>query len=709
MAAKCNLLRSLTQNGTFFMFSEYAENLTKSYVQENQYRVIPSRYAMLDLNFDGKDNQYIGEIFQNYYENACSAFRKQDSSILTNGKLANELLWKTLYKYGLISIGTYDNFNYIKELYYIGELKLTPYEEIDGVGYNELWCYIDNDVHAMRYHSTVPENQTAQVQYVGINNYISGYDSTTYPTANADLVGKIINEDTGHIYSDNEGTYWMEDVQETPIIPYEFTDYEPGIITQSVNTDESVANEFKINTVIVFFDVYDTNSNTIYKNIPMGIYFTGQVSNSTLTNEITKVVSDETIYKQGTSYGLRINTKFVCTPQTTGLEILKISNLTAEEADRYCALLSSIANSQKLMEQMVANQTELSQSLKNHLASFANYKANVPYLRLVGGVNHWFVNGKDLGIASPAEKLNNLIQVDDYNNIMLTSVDGSKKWLTYNDFGNIVASADSVDVETKSLSIVNPELNQQVVGIDNAGNTNIYGLQVFDASTGAYQEILSYIKSTIRHDENLNIKFLIDGESSSITINTTDWTRITSIKKEGQSIIFDYLNDGDKISIIKYAGDRTLTPIILNYEYVYNGENSYYDLISYTTSWIPSGTTTIQNILKTQLGLTSVPTKIQQNYIKNFNYIYTPLYNYAQSNENHLFISFNAMNNEIFGNHFPDDTSKYPSDDSTPTTDYFELDSSLQISYHPTSDAKLYVSLPTFEMRRGCKDVYLQK
>ena len=81
MAAKCNLLRGLTQNGTFFMFSEYAENLTKSYVQENQYRVIPSKYAMLNLNYGGKTAKSVGEIFQNYYENACSCFRKQNAGI----------------------------------------------------------------------------------------------------------------------------------------------------------------------------------------------------------------------------------------------------------------------------------------------------------------------------------------------------------------------------------------------------------------------------------------------------------------------------------------------------------------------------------------------------------------------------------------------------------------------------------------------------
>lgn len=698
MAAKCNLLRGLTQNGTFYMFSEYAENLTKSYVQENQYRVIPSKYAILNLNYTDKTAKTVGEIFQNYYENACSCFRKQDATVLTHKELANELLWKTLYKYGFITIGSADNNTFINELYYVGEIKLTPFEEIEGVGYNELWCYIDNDAHATRYHTTYPANQNRSVQFEGVDGYISGYDSTTYPTANADLSGQI-GED--YIDDSGNGIYYMDDVQEKAIVPYIFSSSNTdGLIIQSENTAEEVQKEFTFNTVIVFFDVYDANSDTIYQNIPLGIYFTGTPNGGSLTNEVIKVVSDETTYNQGTSYGLRINTKFVCTPQTTDINILKVSGLTGEEADRYCALLSSIADSQKLMEKVVTDQAGFQQSIKNHLALFANYRANVPYIRVIAGVRHWFVNGKDMGAMDDNEKINNIINIDSYDNIHFTNSRGDKDWLTYNDFDDVVIASKTGSLETESFNVVNPQLNKQVASIDINGATNLFGLNVYNASTQQYEEILSFIRSTIRHDETINIKFLLDGDSEDITIETEDWTRINRIERGGQRIIYNYLTGGDKITVVKWSGNHNLTPILLNYEYVENGSNSYYDFISYTTLWIPNATTQMEAILRTQLGVTQVPTKILQNKIKDFNYVYAPRYNYT--NESHLFISFNDLNNKVFGgNYFPDDTSKYGDD-------YFALDSSIQIQY-PESDNKVYTSLPIFEARRGCKDIYIQK
>jgi len=706
MTAKCNLLRSLTGNGTFFMFSEYAENLTKSYVQENQYRVIPNRYAMMNLNYEGKTPQMVGEIFQNYYENACSVFRKQDSSILTAGKLANELLWKTLYKYGFITIGSKDNFTFINELHYIGNINLTPFEEIDGVGYNELWCYVDNNVKAMRYHTTYPENQSVNAEFVGsVDNYISGFDSTNYPTANADLNGKIVNEDTGMSYIDFNDTntkgYYMEDVQTAAIIPYELTSMADGVITQSVDDSGDVQKEFRINTVIVFFDVYDSNSDILYKDIPMGIYFTGTPTDGTLTNEVIKVVADELIYNQGTSYGLRINTKFVCTPQTTDVNVLKINGLNGEEADRYCALLSSIADSQTLMETMVVNQTEFSQAMKNHLAMFANYRANVPYTRVVGGVTHWFVNGRDMGIANPSEKVNNLINVDDNNTVEFENVAGTKSWLKYNDFDDIVMDARTIELETQALTVVNPELNKQVMDIDRTGVMSVAGLNVYDANTNTYQEILSYIRSTIRHDEDINIKFLVDGENQGISITTGNWTRIDSIRRGGTPMLYDYLVGGDKIAVVKYAAGTNITPLIMNYEYVKNGDNSYFDFIGYSPLWIPSAETSMVDIIKRQLGLEEAPTLILQNRLLNLNYIYTPLFNYTEVDGGYLFISFNDLNSKVFGQTFPDDSDKY-------NNDKFEIPQGVQINY-PELDNNLFTNLPQFEARRGCKGVYMQK
>ena len=55
-----------------------------------------------------------------------------------------------------------------------------------------------------------------------------------------------------------------------------------------------------------------------YKNIPLGIYFTGTLDNDCImSNQITKYVNSEQIYNQGTSYGLRICNRFITNPFST--------------------------------------------------------------------------------------------------------------------------------------------------------------------------------------------------------------------------------------------------------------------------------------------------------------------------------------------------------------------------------------------------------
>ena len=48
---KCNLLKRVDSlTGTFFMFSQYTQDLTKQYTQCDKWRCIPSKFAALHLN-----------------------------------------------------------------------------------------------------------------------------------------------------------------------------------------------------------------------------------------------------------------------------------------------------------------------------------------------------------------------------------------------------------------------------------------------------------------------------------------------------------------------------------------------------------------------------------------------------------------------------------------------------------------------------------
>ena len=92
-----------------------------------------------------------------------------------------------------------------------------------------------------------------------------------------------------------------------------------------------------------------------YKNIPLGIYFTGMLDGDSneMTNTITKYVSNDAVYGQGTSYGLRICTRFLADPNSTA---------TIETATESSTNISEFA---PVLEQMADTLTGINDLLDN--------------------------------------------------------------------------------------------------------------------------------------------------------------------------------------------------------------------------------------------------------------------------------------------------------------------------------------------------------
>ena len=53
---RCNIFKPInagdTRMGTFFMFSQYTEDITKEQAMKSTYRVIPSKFAVVELDVD---------------------------------------------------------------------------------------------------------------------------------------------------------------------------------------------------------------------------------------------------------------------------------------------------------------------------------------------------------------------------------------------------------------------------------------------------------------------------------------------------------------------------------------------------------------------------------------------------------------------------------------------------------------------------------
>ena len=335
--AICNLFNELeNKNGTFFTFSQYPEDLTKERVEGAMHRVVPSKfYTAYIENVDNGIGYELTEQFENGM--AC---------IKNNGihfpEVSSYLFWKWFTTHEVT-------------LNYCGDINFHSYNEYDSMGYSDIYCYIPNEAKCM---DIALEFNTYD------NTIISGANLEGYPE-------KSMGETSYHWCTTIEDNHPIFDINE--------------------NTND----KFNINTIIVLYDVYN-GENKISHDIPLGIYFTGISQDNELTNPITKYVANEDIYNQGTSYGLRICSRYVATGFNDELKPVNVSLQEENYAD-VCKVMTQMSNTLNKMDEIVKRNYD--RNYKELLAIFKNSKTNVPYIKNVGGVDYWFVNGKVQGPA----------------------------------------------------------------------------------------------------------------------------------------------------------------------------------------------------------------------------------------------------------------------------------------------------------------------
>ena len=299
-----NTFNELNENtGTFLTFSNYATDLTKWSVY-GEYKVKPSKFVALDINTTELGNELPTKF--NEYESGY-----------TNDN-AKSLFWEILGKTGNHT----DPISCV--INYVGDINIHSFNEHEGIGYSEIYCYIPNEASKGNYS---------------------------------------LNEN-----------YELEG-------------------PQTISLDKT----FNVNSIVVLYDVV-SNGVTVKSGIPMGIYFTGPVKNSVMTNSITKFVYTEgPDGGVGTSYGLRICSRFIV--HSSNVEISEVQ-VHSENYSDLSRVLSQIAISQSKMDELLNKRYDVDQNYKNLLSIFKNSKTNVPYIRNVNGMNYWFVNGKMVGETS---------------------------------------------------------------------------------------------------------------------------------------------------------------------------------------------------------------------------------------------------------------------------------------------------------------------
>lgn len=447
---KCNLLTPLLSNtGTLYTFSQYAEDLTTMLSNVDDYRVTISRFMCLDLNkpniepTDEKTyDQIYGEIFQNYFENACSAFRDAEGTITSdsdNGEFifrpehTRTLLFETLVKYGMMSRGQNNEITG-DEIKFINDINIISSSEHDNITYNEFYCTIPQQSSALRYKiasETVADDNDISLIYdiapvdakypdgtlvdpSEFNDYIIGYPYDVesvynrYPTTGlsknvegyTDVTNtnqkcySLFNDNSFDIFISDTYTELFDNGMESDIA----SDDNGKLIEEPALIPVTEVDRFKFNAVIIFYDIVDHRENSTSNNqfnIPFGIYFTGHADeNGEIENPVTVHIKNNDIYNQGTSYNLRVALRYLATQNATLImDNIEIDN---QPIDDFSSLYNMMAESQRIMRDNTNYIKSIQTSLSNHLAMFKNYRVNVPYIRTVNGVQYWFVNGRML-------------------------------------------------------------------------------------------------------------------------------------------------------------------------------------------------------------------------------------------------------------------------------------------------------------------------
>lgn len=390
----CNRFKALDQQtGNFILFSQYVDDISKSTIDSN-YRVSPNKFICLDVDstminqagtlvpeggFD--DNEKLPGFFQNSFENGCSLLRNQNNNYIDSQKTSVNF-WYNFLK--LIDFGFVGNDKQFSQVKYVGNIDLSSWES----GFADIILDINSGAHPTK---VTVDSDISQLT-------ASSFNTTAYNNTEIDETYYV----SGWGEDDPEGAVnTVVGSTTTASAALDNISIEGGSIFETLfthSTDEQSTNPFTFNTIIILYDVFDGENHAIYKDVPMGVYFTGEVKTENgepvIMNPVTIYPSNTNAYGAGSGWSLRICTRF--SPLPYGL--MRLEEVTLESGvigESLSALMSSMAETIKTLNSFADESIYNSQTIKDLYALFKNGRTNVPYIKSVNGVDYWFVNGRN--------------------------------------------------------------------------------------------------------------------------------------------------------------------------------------------------------------------------------------------------------------------------------------------------------------------------
>lgn len=429
--AVCNLFNTLeNHSGNFMMFSQYVEDITKGSIIGDDWKVVPSRFVALNIDYskvktdmvapNGEDlNEAIPKYLQNCFENACAYARVNYTSFTQRvantpsadwtSDISRNLFWNFLFDGGLLTMSDYGSTKKVNEVVYWDDINIQSYDEHKGMGYGEIYCYIPAN----------SSRKNCQVVQMG--------------------EGRISDESNNNILLEGHKDKYVENYSKVYYYNKDFsmTFDDPDVSTLSDSSEPM----YEFNTVVLLYNVYRKVNDQwvdVYANIPMGMYLTGRFDGTKLTNTVRKYVT--TSYSVGTSYGLRICTRFAVSPNGVIMSNHE-TTIDSNDISTTCQLMATMAENLSLMMSMSREMNDTTQQYKELLSTIKNNRTNVPYVKDVNGEDWWFVNGRPVtNIDNKYEDCCNEASVD----IINQRIEAIKKTLTddnpdndYKDFTKI--------------------------------------------------------------------------------------------------------------------------------------------------------------------------------------------------------------------------------------------------------------------------------
>lgn len=395
----CNIFKAFDSannngQGIFLTFSQYTEDLTSQNADPNNYRVVPSKFLCLDLEdfsyldaggYSPDPNNDLPYCLQSYYENCMAHLRKNYSTNLAK-ETATKVLFKTFERYGLLSKDTISNRDYYKEIVCGDEINVISNRAINGTNYDEIYCLLDPSKTKIAFYksdynrvqSPITVDGDDAICILGWNNNSTSGPYPTYPESITGISSVPITDPNSQY--DDSGV----------LIDY-LNDVDPSETYEKLSGDS-----FAFNCILVFYDIFTGNNVTpTYRGLPLGIWFSGPYDNGSLLNPVIKFVRSDTIFGQGTSYGLRICLKNVSSP--FGVDIAVELTDSEEPIASLSELCDVFAQSVVSINNLAAVTNMNMTAMKDWASQFVNARVNVPYIREIGGVRYWFVNGRNIG------------------------------------------------------------------------------------------------------------------------------------------------------------------------------------------------------------------------------------------------------------------------------------------------------------------------